>query len=41
MHLHHNNAAAAHDAAAIASMAVIIGDQPVAPLPLILDWIHT
>jgi pyrimidine-nucleoside phosphorylase len=41
MHLHHNNAAAAHDAAAIASMAVIIGDQPVAPLPLVLDWIHT
>jgi pyrimidine-nucleoside phosphorylase len=41
MHLHHNRPASLEDAAALAASAVIIGDEPLPPAPLILDWIHT
>jgi thymidine phosphorylase len=41
MYLHHNGPGALAEATALAASAVTIGDEPVAPAPLILDWIHT
>lgn len=40
MTLHHNDPRQLDEARILAAQAVIIGDRPPSPAPLILDWIH-